>query len=115
MLRRDVLPATFSNERGSSGMKTFLKVFLILLLALVALKFLPFVLVPFLIGGLGLLLAVALAFGGLATAAGVGLAVLAAIVAVLAVVVAVLSPIWIPVLAVMGLLALLRRPNRITA
>jgi hypothetical protein len=96
-------------------MKTFLKVLLFVLLGLLAIKLLPFVLFPVLVAGVGLLLACGLAFGGIAAVAGVGVAAVVAVVAVLVVLLAVLSPIWIPVLAVVGLIALIRRSSRSTA
>jgi hypothetical protein len=100
---------------GISGMKTFLKVLLFVLLGLLAIKLLPFVLLPVFVVGIGLLLAGGLAFSGIAAAAGIGVAVLVAVVALLVVLVAVLSPIWIPVLAVVGLIALIRRSSRAVA
>lgn len=93
-------------------MKTFLKVLLFVLLAVLAIKLLPFFLVPVLFVGAGLLLIAGLAFGGLAAVAGVGIAFLVALLAVVVVLVAVLAPIWIPVLAVIGLIALVRRSNQ---
>jgi hypothetical protein len=68
-------------------MKTFLKILLIAVLALIALKLSP---VLFVLGALGASLVVAL----LAVVVGIALA---------------LSPIWIPVLIVMGLISLFRR------
>ena len=69
-------------------MKTFLKVLLFVLLGLLAIKLLPFVLVPVFVAGISLLVV--------------------ALVALLVTLLAVLSPIWIPVLAVIGLIALIR-------
>ena len=89
-------------------MKTFLKVLLFVLLGLLAIKLLPFVLVPVFVAGISLLLAGGLAFGGIAAAAGIGVAMVVALVALLVTLLAVLSPIWIPVLAVIGLIALIR-------
>ncbi len=82
-------------------MNTFLKVVLLVIAALIALKLLP------LIFGLGCFLAAAivalLAFGASAIAtmfgAMIGLAVL-------------LAPIWVPVLAVIGLITLIKRGTR---
>ena len=79
-------------------MNTFLKISLIVLLALLALKFLPVILVGAFVG---LLLAVILGAFGLSLVAlllAVGIALALA-----------LSPIWIPVLIVMGLISLFRK------
>lgn len=82
-------------------MKTFLKVLLLVVVALVAIKLLPLTI------GLGFvagLLLVGLMAAGLSLLAGI---------AVLAVVLgAVLAPIWIPVLLIVGLVALIRRATR---
>lgn len=89
---------TFAVVWGFAGMKTFLRVLLILLLALLGLKLLP-VIFGLAIGILVFVsLALALGFGaaGILFSLGVILAVL-------------LSPIWIPVLAILGLIALCRR------
>ena len=96
-------------------MKTFLKVLLFVLLGLLAIKLLPFLLIPVFVGGIGLLLAGGLAFGGVAAVAGIGVAVVVALVAILVTLLAVLSPIWIPVLAVVGLIALIPRSSRAVA
>ena len=79
-------------------MKTFLKVCLIILLALVALKFLPAIF------GLGCAIAVSLA---LLVAAGVSLLAIGMCVALA--LVALFSPIWLPILAIVGLVMLIKR------
>ncbi len=84
-------------------MKTFLKVVLLVIAAVVAVKLLPLTFAIGVVLGLGV---VALAVVGVSVLAG-----LAALVVVLA---AVLAPIWIPVLALVGLIALIRRSNRTT-
>lgn len=79
-------------------MKTFLKILLIIVLALLALKFLPVILVGAFVG---LLLAALLGAFGLTLVAlllAVGIALALA-----------LSPIWIPVLIVMGLISLFKK------
>ncbi len=96
-------------------MKTFLQVLLCVLLVVVAIKLLPFILFPLVIGGGALLLVAGLAFGGVVTVAGVGVAAAAALLAVAIAVIAALSPIWIPVLAVVGIIALIRRSKRTAA
>ena len=93
-------------------MNTFLKVLLFIVVALLAIKFLPFLLLPVLIAGVGLLLMVGLVVAGVATVAGVGVAAVVAILAVLTAIVVVLAPLWIPVLVVIGLVALIRRSTR---
>jgi hypothetical protein len=79
-------------------MKTFLKIFLIVVVSLLALKFLPVVLVGAFVGLLvaALLGAFGLTLVGLLLAVAVALAVA-------------LSPIWIPVLIVMGVISLCRK------
>jgi hypothetical protein len=79
-------------------MKTFLRVLLILLLALLVLKLLPLIFIL----GLGLFIAVVVV-GALA----LGLA--GALLGVAVGLVAVLSPIWVPALIVVGIIALLKR------
>ncbi len=79
-------------------MKTFLKVLLLVVAAIVAVKLLP----------------VALAIGfvlmaPVALLAILGVSVAGALVGAALVVTAVLSPIWLPVLAVVGIVALCRR------
>jgi hypothetical protein len=71
-------------------MKTFLKIFLLMLLALVALKLLPLTL------ALGCIMAIVLA----------GLVMLGLGVAV------VLSPLWVPALVIAGLVSLIVRTGR---
>ena len=94
--------ATFSGPRCSWGMKTFLKISLIVVLALLALKFLP----VFLVGGIaGLLIAAVLGVVGVSLLA----AMLAALVAVALGLAFALSPIWIPVLIVMGVISLFKK------
>ena len=79
-------------------MKTFLKFLLLAVGAFVALKFLRLAFVPLIAVAAGLVAAFALLSGG---------AVLACVVALAAV--AVLSPLWLPVLAVIGAVWLVRR------
>jgi hypothetical protein len=100
-----------NTSRGISGMKTFLTVLVYVLLALLAIKLLPFLLLPVLIGGVGLLIAAGLTFGGVALVAGVGVAAVVLVIGLLIVLLAVLAPIWIPILAIVGLIALIRGSN----
>lgn len=83
-------------------MKTFLKITLIVVLALLALKFLP----VFLVGGIaGLLIAAVLGVVG----ASLLVALLAVLLAVALGLAFALSPIWIPVLVVMGAISLFKK------
>jgi hypothetical protein len=85
-------------------MKTFLKVLLIVVAAIVAVKLLPVALV---FGCVAAFLLAALAVLGVSLAA---LALVAALV-----VAALLSPVWLPVLAVVGVIALCRRGGKAAA
>jgi len=121
--RREILlsamPRTFfycdCNFRQTSvffNMKTGLKIFLVLIAALLVLKLMPVILV---MGGFSL--AGLVVVGGLLVAAlGVlvllGVSVSAAALAVALVVAVALSPIWVPVLAVIGLIFLLKKAKR---
>lgn len=84
-------------------MKTFLKVLLFVILAVIAVKLLPVTL------ALGCILAV-----GIALIAAVGVSLLAGGIWVALAIVAVLSPIWVPILAIVGIIMLLRRSGRIS-
>lgn len=95
--------------RQSTAMKTALKIFLIVLIALLVIKLAPLLLVP-----AGFVFLLCLVVGGTVAAVllgccagAVGL-VVALLVAALALVAA-LSPLWVPVLMVLGLIALCRR------
>lgn len=93
-------------------MKTGLKIFLVLIAALLVLKLLPVILV---MGGFSL--AGLVVVGGLLVAAlGVlvmlGVSVSVAVLAVALAVAVALSPIWVPVLAVIGLICLLKKAKR---
>ncbi len=87
-------------------MKTFLKVLLIAALLIVAIKLSP---VIFIGAILGLIAAAVLG--------AIGLSLVAVLAGVLIAFALALSPIWIPVLVVMGLISLFRRkePNVVTA
>ncbi len=81
-------------------MKTFLKVLLVAVLLIVAIKISPLMFVAALIG------LVAAAVLGV-----VGLSLVAALVAIVIALAGALAPIWIPVLLVMGAISLCRRLN----
>ena len=93
-----MLFATFPVVPCFLGMNNFLKIFLIVVLTVLALKFLPVILVGALVG---LLIAAILA--------AVGLSLVAALLAVGIALAMALSPIWIPVLIVMGLVSLFKK------
>lgn len=85
------------------GMKTFLKVVLLLAVALIAIKLLPLT--------IGLGFAVGVALVGLMA---VGLSLVAGVAAIALLAGAVLSPIWVPVLLVVGSIVLIKRSMRRT-
>jgi hypothetical protein len=94
-------------------MKTGLKIFLVLIAALLVLKLLPVILV---MGGFSLAGLVVVVGGLLVAALGVlvllGVSVSAAVLALALVVAVALSPIWVPMLAVIGLIFLLKKAKR---
>jgi hypothetical protein len=82
-------------------MNSFLKILLLVVLALVAIKLLPLTLAAGCVLGL--------AVGAVLLA---GVSALAGVLVVTVSVVAALAPLWIPVLAIMGLVAVIRRLSR---
>ncbi len=82
-------------------MKTFLKVLLMAALLLIAIKFSPVIFIGAIVG---LLMAVILG--------AIGVSLIAALCAVVLALAVALSPIWIPVLVVMGLISLFRKSER---
>ena len=82
-------------------MKTFLKVLLIAALLIVAIKISP---VLFVAAFLGLIAAAVLGV--------IGISLLAGLVAVVLTFAVALSPIWLPVLAVIGIVSLFRKADR---
>ncbi len=95
------------------GMKTFLwgcgKVLLVVALALVIIHLWPVTVVPLAVGfllvlGLGVALMLALAMAG-----ALGLAAVTGLVAAGVALLAVLAPVWIPVMVVVGIIALVRK------
>jgi hypothetical protein len=81
--------------------KTFLKVVLILIAAVIAVKLLPIT--------LALGLALGLAAVGLAIA---GVSIVAALAVMAIFLAAILSPVWVPLLLLVGLIALIKRLTR---
>lgn len=108
-------PATFAGVGCYAGMKTFGKILLFVVLGLVCVHFFPVLLLPLILGVVALLVIGTLLAGGLAALAATGLSVLAVLLTVVLVLLAVLSPIWLPVLAIAGLISLCRRPRRVPA
>lgn len=89
---------------GFPRVKTFLKVLLLVIVALIAIKLLPLTIgLGFVLG----LLLVGLAAVGVSLVAGVSVVALA--------LAAVLAPIWVPILLLVGLIALIRRATRRSA
>ena len=82
-------------------MKTFLKVMLILVAVVLAIKLLPL--------ALGLACAIA---GGIAVLVVAGLSLMAGLVGAAMLLALVLSPIWLPLLALVGVIALIRKLSR---
>ena len=82
-------------------MKTFFKVLLLAVLLLIAIKLSP---VIFIAAQLGLL--------GAAVLGVVGISLLAVLLAVVVALTVALSPIWIPVLVVMGMISLFRKTGQ---
>lgn len=79
-------------------MKTFLKAVVLIIAAIIAVKLLPLTL------GLGFALGLALV-----ALAAVGVSVVALLLGLVVLIVAVLAPVWMPILAMVGLIALIRR------
>lgn len=93
-------------------MTTFLKIVLCVIAAILAIKLLPVLLAPVLLVGLVALLLAGLLLGSAGLVASIGVALLAGFFVLALVLLAVLSPIWIPVLLIVGLVALLRKVAR---
>lgn len=89
--------------RVLQAVKTFLKIVVLVIVAIIAVKFLP------LIFGLGCMLAAAV-MGVIAVAA----STIAALVGSALVLAVLLSPIWIPVLLLFALIAVIKRSTRKT-
>ena len=82
-------------------MKTFLKVLLLAALLIVAIKFSPVLFIGALVGLIGA-----------AVLGAVGITLVMALLAVVLALAVALSPIWIPVLVVLGLISLFRKTER---
>lgn len=93
--------ATFRDDLGYQRMNTFLKAVLLILVAVLAVKFLPAIV------ALGFMLALSVVALG-----AVGVSLLAAVALAVTVLVAVLAPLWVPVLMIVGVIVLIRRSSR---
>ena len=87
-------------------MKTFWKILLFVALGLVILHLCPVLLVP------AMLVVGTVLLSGVAAMAVTGLSLVAGLLAVALVLLAVLSPIWLPVLAIVGLVSLCHRGRK---
>ena len=94
----------FAPKRVLRNVKTFFKVVLILIAAVIAVKLLPIT--------IALGIALGLAAVGLAIA---GVSIVAVLMVAAIVLAAILSPIWVPVLLLVGLIALVKRLARRSA
>lgn len=90
-------------------MKTFLKVLLGVAVCFVAIHFFPLLLVPVIFGVAVTLIVGSALVGGLAALLATTLSLLAGLLVVMLVALAVLSPIWLPILAIVGLISLCRK------
>ena len=91
----------FVERRVIDSMKSFLKVVLLVIVAVIAVKLVP------LTFALGCVLA-----AGVLGLIAVGASAIAALAGAVITLVAVLSPIWVPALAIVGLIALIKRCTR---
>lgn len=106
------LPATFSRVLGSWGMKTFLKILLIVAVAALVVHLWPVAAVP-IVAGLVVALAVGGVFAGVvALVLGVLVCIALAVLGVAVGLLAALSPIWIPLLLIVGIVGLVKASSR---
>ena len=96
-------------------MNTFGKILLFTLVALVVIHLCPILLVPVMLGVAAMLVIGTLLVGGVAAVLGTGLSLVAGVLAVVLVLLAVLAPIWLPLLAIYGLVKLCSRNRKVTA
>ena len=89
-------------------MSTFFKILLGVVIVVALLHFWPAVLGAFLLGGLVLFLIALFGGAGVSVLAGLVLLLVGAVLLVLCIVSAVLSPLWIPLLLIVGLVAMFR-------
>ena len=89
-------------------MNTFLKVLSVGILVAVLLHFWPVILATSLLLGLAAVIVAACGTGGVSVLVGLGLAILGLVAGVIALGMVVLSPLWLPIVAIIGLVALIR-------
>lgn len=99
----------------SLRMNTFLKVIIVVIAAVLIAHFWPLALLPLLIAAGAVILIGALTAGGAAVVFSVICSILGVAIGLVCTVAAVLSPVWIPLLLVVGLIALIRRSSGATA
>jgi hypothetical protein len=104
--------ATFDKVGCFSAVNTFLKILLAGILVAVLLHFWPVFFALSVILGIAAALLMALGTGGISLLAGIGFAVLGVMAAIFAVGLALLSPVWLPILAVVLLIVLIRNGTR---
>lgn len=92
------MAATFRGVQGFWGMNTFLKVVLVVLAVIVAVKLLPVALAM-----------ACLVAGAVAVVGALGLSLAAGIVGMGLLLAVVLSPIWLPIMALVGIVALFKK------
>lgn len=95
-------------------MKTFFKVLLVLIAAVLVIKLLPVLLVIGGVGVGGLLLAGCLLIAAVGVLGAVGLSVAAAVLVVALVLGVALSPIWVPIAVVVGIIGLVKKTSNRT-
>ncbi len=95
-------------------MPTFVKVILLILLVILMVHFWPILIAPFVLVALAMLLLGGLTAGGIAIVLAAGLALVGGVLAVALSIAAALSPIWIPILLVVGLVWLCKTKSSST-
>ena len=93
-------------------MNTFFKVLLVGILVAVLLHFWPVIFAMSVILGVAAAVVMACGTGGISVLAGIGFAVLGVMAAIFALGLALLSPVWLPILAVILLVVLIRNGTR---
>ena len=100
---------------GSFDMHTFFKLVLLTLLVVLIAHLWPIVVLPFALIGLAMLVLGGVTAGGVAVVLTVGLALMGIVLGVVLSLAAALSPIWIPVLLILGLISLSKRKTNVAA
>lgn len=95
-------------------MTTFVKVILLAFVAVLLVHLWPIAVVPFVVIGLAIAALGAITAGGVAVVLTVGMALVGAVLAVIVSVTAALSPVWIPVVLVLGIISLAKRRSAVS-